>query len=311
VSITLFLLLPLAALLLLAPLVLVVLAVTARPDAQLGPATAAARTHAVTGSAVALVCGACAGVALAWDLLSNELGFLPRAAHVWVAAVPAAAALAHTGVLALTEVTWPRPRGSVRRASLAARTVPAVAPALLRRCWLVATLSLLVVLAVAAVLAAPDGASIEAALVQDGAVVGTRGYGPFPGARYGVPAALGALLLAAAVQGTLRLVVDRPAVAGADAATDTALRRASAHRVVRGAAVGTLLTLAPVLLSLGSGIHRVWPSTGLQVLSGVLVVAGVLAGLAGVLLLFWVAPRVPSPAIPAATQSAVAAQPQR
>ncbi len=293
--------LPLTLALLLSPLVLVLLARTAHPDDELGPATAAARRHAVTGGAIAVVAATGAALALSYVLLGGPgpaLELLLPGAYVAVAAVPALAAVVHTGVLALTEVSWPRPRGEVRCATLAARTLPDVTPRVLHRSWLTLVLVLLAVLALAALSAAPDGVSIEAEVTRDGVVVGSRGHGPYPGLPFGIAAASAVLLLVAAVEGTLRLVLDRPAVAGADTGTDTALRRASAHRVLRGAAAGTLLTLGPVLVSVAGGVSSVRPGSPLQALSWAALVLGVLAALAGLLVLFWVAPRVPAPTGP-------------
>ncbi len=91
---------------------------------------------------------------------------------------------------------------------------------------------------------------------QDGAV-GTSSAGPFPGAFYVLPVLAGLVVLAALVGLALHLVVSRPAVAAADPATDTALRRAGAHRVLRGAASGAGLTLAGLLLTAGSATRGV------------------------------------------------------
>lgn len=56
---------------------------------------------------------------------------------------------------------------------------------------------------------------------------------PFPGSFYGVPAGVGLLVLAVVTALTLRIVANQPAVATAHDSIETALRRASGHRVLR------------------------------------------------------------------------------
>jgi len=107
----------------------------------------------------------------------------------------------------------------------------------------------------------------------------------------------GLALLVALVWLTLRLVVSRPAVAGADPVTDAALRRASAHRVLRGATAGATLTLGPVLYVASSAVRGVaGEAAWLQALAVLLVVLALVVSLAGLALLLLPAPRVPAPA---------------
>jgi hypothetical protein len=285
-------LVPLALLLPLAVLVLVVLALTARPDAEIGPATAAARRHAVVGGVLAVV--AAIGAAAAVGVASRGLDGL--VAGQVVAILFLAAAVVHTLVLALTEVTWPRPTGQRRSGVLVRRRVPDV----LARPALVVT-ALLTALAVMTCLvgtlaADATGRSVTRRGDLAGDVV-SWSAGPFPGAFYALPVLAGLAVLGCLVAVTLRQVVSRPAVAGADVATDTALRRAGAHRVLRGAGAGVGLTAAGLLGTAGSAVHGV--STGSSALAAigvVLAVGGVVVGLLSLALLLVPAPRVRAPA---------------
>jgi len=89
--------------------------------------------------------------------------------------------------------------------------------------------------------------------------------------------------------------VARPAVASADEATDAALRRAGAHRVLRGALAGVLLTLGGLLLAGGMTAANAVEGP-LRPLALVAVAVGGVCALAGVLALLVWAPRVPAPA---------------
>jgi hypothetical protein len=291
--------LPAAVLMVVVPVLLVILAATARPDAELLPATAAARRHAVLGGAAAVLVAAATAFLLA-TLAAPALGVwapgLLGSPGSGLAIVPAAAGLAHTAVLALTERTWPRPTGAVRRAALNPRSVGDLAPRLRRVLHATVLVTAVVVLA-GALLADDDQTSIRVSLRDaSGAVIGSHAASPFPGLRYGLPALIGVLLLTAAVEAALRLVVNRPAVPGADQVTDTALRRASAHRLLRGALAAVLLTLGPLCLVGGT--------TAVRVLDGAAAAASTVAAAGGLLVvvalvvLCWPAPRVPAPAPP-------------
>ena len=286
-------LLPLAALLPLALVVLLVLAVTSRPDGEIGPATAAARRHAVTGGVLAVV--AAVGAVAGWAALARSVDGL--GAGRLLAAVFLVAACAHTLVLALTEVTWPRPTGTRRSGLLVRRRVTDVLPRPALMAAAVLAGAVVVTGLVGTAVADGTGRSLTRAWDGQDGLVGSSSAGPFPGAFFVVPVLAGLVALVALVALALHLVVSRPAVTAADIATDTALRRAGAHRVLRGAASGAGLTLAGLLLTAGNAVRGVADDAGALGLVGVgLAVVGGLAGVAGLLVLAVPAPRVPAPA---------------
>lgn len=276
----------------------------ATPNADLMASTVAARRHAVLGGSLAL--GAAGGVVLA-AMSGAEAVLGPRLFGVpglLMVLVPGAAGMAHVAVLALTERTWPHPTGRVRAARLAPRGFRNVVPTVLGSVLVVAALVLLGAVVAGALLAAPDGRSIDvqhgvtsapdgrSIAVQDGPTGAAAG--PFPGLTYGLAAlaSVGVLLIVSVL--VLRLVVARPAVEGADELTDEALRRASAHRVLRGALAGTLLTLGPLLAFGGLAAANVHDGAP-KAIAVTGAVAGLAAGVAGLVAWFLPAPNVPLP----------------
>ena len=260
----------------------------ATPNADLMASTVAARRHAVLGGSLAI--GAAGGVVLATFAASDAIGSrLFGVPGLLMVLVPGATGLAHVAVLALTERTWPHPTGRIRAARLAPRGIRNVVPILLGSVLIAAALILLGAVTAGALLAAPDGRSIA---VQDGPT--SAAAGPFPGLPYGLAglAGVGALLIVSVL--VLRLVVGRPAVEGADERTDAALRRASAHRVLRGALAGTLLTLGPLLAFGGSAAARVHDGAP-KAIAVTVAVVGLAAGVAGLVAWFLPAPNVPLP----------------
>lgn len=288
-SLALVLLVPFALLAVVALVVLLALAATARPDAEIGAGAAAARRHAVRGGVLAVVVAA--AVVLTLGAVAGRV--LEGVAEGQVLAVLLlVGATAHTLVLALTELTWPRPRGHRRSGLLVRRRLADVLPR--AALVLTAVLAALVVAValVGAVVADGSGRALTRASADGTA---TWSAGPFPGAPYAVPVLLALLVLLALAAATARLVLARPAVSGADAATDAALRRASAHRVLRGTAAGCALTLGGLLAVSSSAVRGVADgSAGLVALAVLLAVAAALAVLTGVLL-----PAVPAPRVPA------------
>jgi len=270
-----------------------VLAATARPDGALGPATAAARRHGVVagGLAVAGAVGAAAPTVVAGsDRVLLQTGR-------YLACLFVVAAIAHTLVLALGEVTWPRPTGPVRAGRLGRRGLGDVCPRWLLLIAVGLVAGAAVVLAAAAVLAEADGRSLtSSSRTADGGLASATAS-PFPGLFYGGPVLVALGVLVVLVWLTLRLVVHRPAVAGADHATDTALRRAGAHRVLRGCVAGIAMTLGPVLAVAGQAWHGVAGTAGLhQAAATGLVVVGAVTALAGAGVVLAPAPRVPASA---------------
>lgn len=264
-------------------------------------AVAAARRHARRTSTAAVASAAVVTATLA--LTGAPAGRDGLGALL----LPIVLGVVHTAVLALGELTWPRPVGQTRRARLGRRGLLDAAPR-----WLVRTTAGAVVAAAATVglgawLAGPDGRSFAGG-TADGQV--RFAAGPY----YGRPAAIGVLVLLAAVLVALWIVADRPAVATQDDRIEAALRRASAHRVLRGAA-GAVLFLTGGLVAVSGlaashaavGARDTASANGLAVdtavaalptLGTVIAALGLLLALGGLILL---AVRVPAdwPSAPA------------
>lgn len=208
-------------------------------------AAAAARRHAAVVSGI--------GWAVAVVTLVQAPGMVAGGLEggIQLGLVPAAAGLLLAGVHAVGELTWPRPTGQVRRAALVRRTVADVAPQNLRR-WAAGIALALAAVLVATGLTATDGRAVARTFVD-----GAASSGPYPGSIYGVPLLLGALAVLAANEGVLRLVARRPAVSDTEPAWDLALRRLSAHRILRGEQLVLGLTLAGVLGIAGTALVNV------------------------------------------------------
>jgi hypothetical protein len=205
-----------------------------------------ARRHAAVVAAVAW--GALVLVAAA---TSAAIPVGP-AGGVLLGCVPAAAGLVFLLAAAVGERTWPSPSGALRRASLVRRTALDVGPRTLRAVLAAWSVTLLLTLLATALTAGADGRSFE--LVLDEQV--HAGAGPYPGARYALPLALGTLLVIAATVGVLHLVARRPTVDGVSIADDGALRSASAGRVLAGVQLVVGATLAGVLLFAGQALRN-------------------------------------------------------
>ncbi|MGY1823355.1 hypothetical protein [Geodermatophilus sp. SYSU D00079] len=252
-------------------------------------AVAAARRHARLGSAAALVAGLAAALWVGTTRLGDPS---PGSLGVTALLVPVVCGVVHTAVLGLTELTWPRPAGSVRRARLERRGLLDAAPRWLVRLAGAAAGAAVLTVVVGALTAAPDGRSLR---VDAPPVEATAG--PFPGLVYGRPAALGLVALAALTAATLWVVANRPAVATEDARAEAALRSASAHRVLRVATATTLVVAGGLLAAAGNAVWSASTATGQQVL-GVLGTGlggcGFAALLAGAVVACVRAPGVPS-----------------
>ncbi|WP_199422656.1 hypothetical protein [Actinotalea solisilvae] len=246
--------------LLLAVLVLLAVRATRRPPAP-SRAAAAARRHAavvhVAAWTVAVVAlpllgyGALPGlhaVLRAYARSVGGSGFL--GGGVLVGLTPAGVGLAFLLVHAVGELTWPRPSGTLRRASLRPRAVRDVAPPRVRRLtWTWAAL-LAVTLAGCALVAEPDGRSVARTFLG-----GAATHSPFPGWFYGLPLLVAAGLVLAGQEVVLRLVTRRAAVADAADAWDLGLRRLSAHRVLRGTQLVLGATAGAVLVVAGVAVR--------------------------------------------------------
>jgi hypothetical protein len=280
--------------LLLAAVVAATTALAQRSAPSAETSVAAARRHARITSTAAIVLGVAAGV---WVAVTGLGTTSPGGAGITALLVPIAVALVHTVVVGIGELTWPRPDGEVRRARLVRRGPLDAAPRWLTRVAGGAAAAAAVTVIAGAVLAAPDGRSYTAVLVAgalDGEGRRTSTASPFPGLFYGGPAGLGLLLLAAATLTALWIVATRPAVATRDERIETALRRASAHRVLRAGTAAVLVDTGG-LLFIGGMAARIGPGV-VPLLGGAVAVLGVLAILAGVAVLCTRAPGVPADA---------------
>ncbi|MGY2001382.1 hypothetical protein [Blastococcus sp. SYSU DS1024] len=259
-------------------------------------AVAAARRHAGRTAAAAYVLGTAAALVV----LAAEVGNTsPGGLGVTVLLTPVTSGVVHVVVLALGELTWPRPAGEVRRARLVRRGPLDAAPRWLVRTAAAAFALAAVTIAGGAVRAAPDGRSVTYA--PD--AFSSAAASPFPGLFYGGPAAAGLLALAAAAALALWVVAVRPAVATEDERIEDALRRASAHRVLRVAAGVPLVVAGGLLLVAGTALHGLSTSSaGTGSWGGVtlaMALVGVAAMLGGVAVACWRAPAVPADRAPA------------
>lgn len=256
------------------------------------PTVTAARRHGLTVAVLAPVAGIVTVVLLIGAGADVGHGF-PGNTGDALALAPLAYALAHTLVLLIGELTWPRPAGAVRRARLTRRRLGDVAPRRLLRTFLAGTAALVGALVVGAVLASPDGHTVQH---RDGPFL--KAAGPWPGWHYGRPVTVELVLLLAVLAVALRVVVDRPAVATDDDGMEVALRRTSAHRVLRGATAGVLAVAGGFI---GMAGNSAWSVNALPWPVGLLVtLLGDAALVAALVVLCLPAPRLPvqAPTVP-------------
>lgn len=233
------------ALVLLVPVLVAVGATTLLRASAAAPLEGAAR-RARRRSVAATVTTGLAGLAalVLWPVSGSVV-------DLRIATLPAVAALVVVLTSAVAELTWPRPSGDRRVASLGARQ--GRSPAGLLRLFWIGAATTAGLLAAGALTAAPDGRSLERAWAAGGA-----GHGPYPGLHYTAPVALAATMLALAALWALRRVELRPSLGPDLLPVDRAVRRASQVRVLRGAAAGMLLTAAGLGFTMGTAI--VWVS---------------------------------------------------
>lgn len=205
---------------------------------------------------------------------------------------PFAVALAYCAVRAVGELTWPRPRGAVRSAPLARRTVADLGGRRLR--WLLVCAGLLAAtLVVTGLTAAPDGTSVPhpVRVTSDGGVL-TGASGPYPGWAYGVPLLVGLVLAVLATAAALRVVARRAPLSAVPRVHDDAVRRTSAARVVAGVQLCVGVATALVLLLTGAAVANAggpvsafgetFRTPALVVVGAVLAVVGTAVGVASV-----------------------------
>ncbi|MFZ3453209.1 hypothetical protein [Arthrobacter sp. 7Tela_A1] len=186
-------------------------------------------------------------------------------------------------VLAVGEVTWPRPRGTVRTARLEHRGVRELIPGYMTG---VACFFLGYNLLVLGTTVLRDPGSIHAQQLL-------AGWAPW------------ILVTAAAVAGILKLISVRPAVPGTSPEADAALRQAAAHRVLRTAA------FLMILLAWSGGIFLGnYPSPpGPGPLGDALRYLSLFLTFAGAAALLKRAPRVPLPESSASSATAAESSP--
>ena len=134
----------------------------------------AARRHARSTTVVALLAAPAAalGCAVVFISMIPSPGSIGRALLL----APVAAGVAHTAVVLLGELTWPRPQGDVRRAGLARRGLLDAAPRWLLRVGATTVAVLVVVLVTGAVLADGSGRRVTVSLPEWSTTAS-----PFPG----------------------------------------------------------------------------------------------------------------------------------
>ncbi|MCI2238830.1 hypothetical protein MO973_28820 [Paenibacillus sp. TRM 82003] len=264
------------------------------PAASLPLPVAGARRRGEVWTGLAALAGAgtaAACLAGAWQSREERL----------VVVLPLAGATAYALVALLAEATWPRPATRVRSARLLVRSVREGASPGLLRCAAAGGALLAAVCLLGAVLGAEDGRSVEWSS-PDG--LATWSAATFPGVALTAPIAALGLLTAVATAAVLHLVPVRPSVPAADDATDAALRRVAAHRVLRTSTAAAVLTLGGLLLLAGTsggglgGDYQVaagtWrssaPPRGWRALAGVALWSSPAVALAGLVTLFWPAP---------------------
>ena len=283
--------------------VLVVLAATARPDDTLPSEVASARRHGLVTAVLAEIAFVVT-IALLIALESRPSDGI-RPTPTWLGAVPLIGSMVALVVLALGELTWPRPTGAARVVNLNPRSLPDLVP----RSWATALAGLgLAAVAVAVTgwwVAAPDGHSLtrqgEGDLVLSSA-------SPFPGADYGVPQLVALVATLVLLYGVLRLVVLRPAVVRSDVATDNRLRMASTARAIRVVVSALAFTAAADLFFGGATGVRLYDPGWQQSISAAAMIVGLVLGVAGCVLVLMPAPRLPRDDLAAARPSPTAHQ---
>lgn len=265
--------------------VLVALALTARPDHTLTSEVASARRHGLATSVLAEIAFV-ATIALLIAFVTQPSDGVVR---LWQGALPLLGAVVALLVLALGELTWPRPRGLQRQVNLNPRTMRDLVP----RGWTLVLGGLgLLTLAVIGFgwwAAHPYGHSLMR--TEGDTYLATAS--PFPGSDYGRPQLVAIAVALLLLYGVLRLVVLRPAVVRSDVATDNRLRAASAVRAMRVIVSALALTSAGNLFFGGTTGLRLYDPGWQQNLSAAAMLLGAGLGVLGIVLVLAPAPRLP------------------
>lgn len=279
----------------LVPMLVVMLVSASRGVAQVVAAhglerRARARSLAAsTATAVAGFAGATAWQA--WGGTASE--------DVRLATLPAIACSVAVLTAAVAELTWPRPAGAVRTASLGARR--RARPSHLQRLLVLGAAGTATALVAGVLTAGPDGRSLSRSSAEFSSTAS-----PYPGSAYAVPVGLASLLLLAVTWWAHTRVEARPALSPGHDELDRALRRTSLVRVLRPAAAGSLLTAAGLWLTLGGAVNRVTqtlrvndvdaprpPGDWVQNLGFAAVTAGTLFAILSFVALCWRGPGLP------------------
>ncbi|WP_240666375.1 hypothetical protein [Oerskovia turbata] len=229
------------------------------------PSTAARRAirHARVTTAVATV-PFVVGLGLP---LFGALGSARVPPPFLLASLPLALLVGVLVINGIGEMTWPRPQGATRQATLTARTAADVSPSALRHMiwgWAGAT----VVAAIAFALVASGPRRVSRVIDQHDAFT----VGSFPGVLWTGPVVAVMLVVLVLCEMVLRLVASRPAVPDVSEEWDMWLRRRVARRLLRivqlmiGLTLGGLVALAGLALRTlglgnGSGVYAPPPST--------------------------------------------------
>ncbi|WP_336026540.1 hypothetical protein [Geodermatophilus sp. FMUSA9-8] len=255
------------------------------------PAVINAARHARRTSAFAVLAGLIAALGCGVVCLSLLTG--PGVFGRVLLLIPLAAGVAHAVVLALGELAWPRPGGDIRRAALVRRGLFDAAPRGLVRAAAAGLGVTVAVLFLGALAADHTGRTLTVGGLA-------ARLGPFPGLHYGGPVAAGLLVLVLTTAVALHVVAQRAAVATAEPEVETVLRRASAHRVLRGTTAAVLALAAELLLMVGSTLREAVALTGPAAPAGIgvtgvaVLIAAAVAGAAAVAVACWQAPTVPA-----------------
>lgn len=168
-----------------------------------------------------------------------------------LAALPMASLVGVLAVYAVGEVTWPKPQGATRQATLTARTAADVAPPVARtlvRIWAGAT----VVAAIAFALVASGPRRVSRVIDQYDAFT----VGSFPGWLWTGPIVALMLVVLVLCEVVLKLIASRPAVLDVSEEWDMWLRRRVARRVLRLVQLVIGLTLAGLVALAGTALRK-------------------------------------------------------
>jgi len=211
-----------------------------------------------------------------------------------VALSPLVAAAMLLVVRVIGELAWPRPRGAVRTAPLARRTVRGLGEWRLSLYLSTAALTAVALVAFGAT-AGEGGRRVDAPtlLTPDGWTTGWSG--PYPGWPYAGPLLVMLAVVTLGVLGVLRLIARRGVVSGATAPEDDSLRRLGAAHVLAGAQLLVGLGAAAVMLTAAVALYGADRTGAAALVFGVGSAIGITSVVAGLSVLV----RTALPATPA------------